>query len=166
MSETLDANEYDARAAKVGPVREFVTVYIDDQMFGIPVTDIHEVFHPHLITRVPLAPPEVRGVLNLRGRIVTAIEVRSRLGLPPLEDDNATLMAIGVEVNDEAYGLIIDRVGDVLQLSERDCEAIPCNMERIWQAVASGIYRLDGQLMIVLDIKRLLAVEEQEAQAA
>lgn len=153
-------------AAPVGPVREFVTVFIGEQMFGIPVTDIHEVFHPHSITPVPLAPPEVRGVLNLRGRIVTAIEVRTRLGLPPIEVGHENLMAIGVEVNEEAYGLIIDRVGDVLQLAERDCEAIPCNMERSWQAVASGIYRLDGQLMIVLDIKRLLAVEEKQSQAA
>lgn len=164
MSEPEEKKQ--TQAAAVGPVREYVTVYIGEQMFGIPVTDIHEVFHPQSITRVPLAPPEVRGVLNLRGRIVTAIEVRTRLGLPPLESDGTNLMAIGVEVNEEAYGLIIDRVGDVLQLPERDCEAIPCNMDRTWQAVASGIYRLDSQLMIVLDIKRLLAVEEGQAQAA
>lgn len=166
MSEKPDMKETRTPAAPVGPVREFVTVFIADQMFGIPVTDIHEVFHPHSITTVPLAPPEVRGVLNLRGRIVTAIEVRTRLGLPPLDSDGQNLMAIGVEVNDEAYGLIIDRVGDVLQLAERDCEAIPCNMDRTWQAVASGIYRLDDQLLIVLDIKRLLAVEETQAHAA
>jgi purine-binding chemotaxis protein CheW len=152
---------------KAADMREFVTLYIADQIFGIPVADIHEVFHPNAITPVPLSPPEIRGVLNLRGRIVTAFEVRSRLNLPPLDqEDNHSLMAIGVEVGDEAYGLIIDRVGDVLQLPERDCEAIPCNMDPTWQKVTSGIYRLDDQLLIILDIERLLDVEPLAELAA
>ncbi len=153
--------------ANSGPIREFVTLYIGDQIFGLPVSDIREVFHPLAITRVPLAPPEIRGVLNLRGRIVTAIEVRTCLNLPPLEEDEASsMMAIGIEVDDEAYGLIVDRIGDVLQLPERDCEAIPCNMDPNWQALASGIFRLDGQLLIILDIQRLLGVEPKTEIAA
>ncbi len=152
--------------AKSSEICEFVTLYIDEQMFGIPVADIHEVFHPQAITAVPLAPPEIRGVLNLRGRIVTAIEVRSRLNLPPLDREDSSTMAIGVEIGDEAYGLIIDRVGDVLQLPERDCEEIPSNMDQIWQNVASGIYRLDDQLLIILDIKRLLDIETTTEMAA
>ncbi|MBL4595567.1 MAG: chemotaxis protein CheW [Robiginitomaculum sp.] len=149
-----------------GPICEFVTLYIGEQVFGIAVDDIREVFHPHAITRVPLAPPEIRGVLNLRGRIVTAIEVRTRLNLPPLEQDSNSIMAIGVEVENEAFGLIIDRVGDVLQLPERDCEPIPSNMDPVWQRVSSGIYRLEGQLLIILDIQRLLGIEVQTDLAA
>ncbi|VAV92937.1 Positive regulator of CheA protein activity (CheW) [hydrothermal vent metagenome] len=162
-----DASESDTpKQSTSGSTREYVTFYIDEQAFGIAVDDIREVFHPRAITRVPLAPPEIRGVLNLRGRIVTAIEVRSRLNLPPLEDDNASMMAIGIEVENEAFGLIIDRVGDVLQLSERNCEALPCNMDPIWQQVSSGVYRLEEQLLIILDIQRLLAVETKTEMAA
>ncbi len=155
-----------AKPDKTGAMREFVTIYIADQIFGIPVSDIHEVFHPQAITCVPLAPPEIRGVLNLRGRIVTAIEVRNKLNLPPLENDGTNLMAIGVEIEDEAYGLIIDRVGDVLQLPEEECEAIPINMDPVWQKVSSGIYRLEKQLLIILDIKKLLGVQPKEELAA
>jgi len=150
-----------------GTIREYVTVYINDQVFGIPVSDINEVFHPKAITRVPLSSPEVRGVLNLRGRIVTAIEVRCKLNLPPLEDgDGNNLMAVGVEVDGEAYGLIIDKVGDVLQLPAANCEPIPINMDPVWQKVSSGIYRLEKQLLIILDIKRLLDVEATNKLAA
>ncbi|MBL1430841.1 MAG: chemotaxis protein CheW [Robiginitomaculum sp.] len=148
------------------PINEFVTFFIDDQIFGIPVSDIHEVFHPQSITRVPLAPPEIRGVLNLRGRIVTAIEVREKLNLPALEQDQESLMAIGVEINGESYGLIIDRVGDVLQLPRGKSEAVPMNFDPVWQKFTTEIYRLEDKLLIILDIKRLLDFETKSEMAA
>ncbi|MBL4616667.1 MAG: chemotaxis protein CheW [Robiginitomaculum sp.] len=147
-------------------INEFVTFFIEKQIFGIPVSDIHEVFHPQAITRVPLAPPEIRGVLNLRGRIVTAIEVRVKLNLPALEQGQQSLMAIGVEINGESYGLIIDRVGDVLQLPVSKSEVVPMNMDPVWQKFTSEIYRLEDQLLIILDIKRLLDFETKSEMAA
>ncbi len=146
--------------------QEYVTVEIADQLFGIEVTDIHDVFQPQCLTAVPMAPPEVRGVLNLRGRIVTAIDARQRLGLPPREDEDKPCMAVGVEIENESYSLLIDKVGEVLRLLERNCEAVPCNMDPQWQAVSKGIYRLDKRLLIILDIKKMLNVETPSAQAA
>src|SRR5437588_5784145 len=96
-------------------VTEYVTVMLDGQLFGLPILRVQDVFMPDRMTRVPLAPPEVAGVLNLRGRIVTAIDMRRRLGLPALDDGRAR-MAIGVECKGESYGLLIDVIGEVLKL--------------------------------------------------
>ncbi len=146
--------------------REYVTVEIADQLFGIEVTSIHDVFQPHSLTEVPMAPPEVKGVLNLRGRIVTAIDARDRLGLPKPECENHQDMAIGVEIDNESYGLIIDRVGEVLRLAESDREPMPSNIDSKWQDVSHGIYRLDGRLLIILNIESMLNIGENEARAA
>ncbi|MDQ7018461.1 MAG: chemotaxis protein CheW [Robiginitomaculum sp.] len=145
---------------------EYVTVEIADQLFGIEVTSIHDVFQPHSLTTVPMAPPEVKGVLNLRGRIVTAIDARDRLGLPKPDTEGHQDMAIGVEMGNESYGLIIDRVGEVLRLAERDREPLPSNIDPVWQGVSRGIYRLDGRLLIILDIEKMLNIGETEARAA
>ncbi|PHS27041.1 MAG: chemotaxis protein CheW [Robiginitomaculum sp.] len=146
--------------------REYVTFEIADQLFGIEVTSIHDVFQPHSLTTVPMAPPEVKGVLNLRGRIVTAIDARERLGMPKPEDKNHQDMAIGVELGNESYGLIIDRVGEVLRLDTSDREALPSNIDPVWQSVSHGIYRLEGQLLIILDIEKMLNISTESARAA
>ncbi|MCG8440687.1 MAG: chemotaxis protein CheW [Caulobacterales bacterium] len=139
--------------------REFVTLHVADQLFGVEVTDIHDVFAPQAITPVPLSPREIAGVLNLRGRIVTAIDARARLGLPPREDGRAG-MAIGIEKGGESYGLIIDTVGEVLRLANTDFEANPCNLDPRWQEVSRGVYRLDERLLMVLDVDRMLEFEQ------
>src|SRR2546423_12151041 len=90
---------------------EYVTVVIDGQLFGLPISRVQDVFMPDRITRVPLAEPEIAGVLNLRGRIVTAVDMRRRLGLPPRGDDRPP-MAGGIELRGESYGLLIDTVGE------------------------------------------------------
>ncbi|MEM1138365.1 MAG: chemotaxis protein CheW, partial [Pseudomonadota bacterium] len=95
---------------------DFVTVMIGDQSFGIPVETIQDVFQPQAITHVPLAPKLIDGVLNLRGRIVTAIDVRKRLGMEP-RDRNKGCMAIGIEKDQESFGLLVDKVGEVLRVS-------------------------------------------------
>ena len=94
-----------------GTTREFVTVFIAGQMFGMAVNDIHDVFAPQSITPVPLSIKEVAGVLNLRGRIVTAIDTRARLGLQASNDGDRPRMAVGIEKGGESYGLVIDSVG-------------------------------------------------------
>lgn len=166
MSATATSSEISENQNK-NATKEFVTFYIDEQIFGIAVDDIHEVFHPQKITQVPLSPPEIRGVLNLRGRIVTAIEVRNKLNLPSLEATNSrSLMAIGVEVDNESYGLIIDRVGDVMQLPDKDYEPTPINMDPVWRKVSSGIYRLTDKLLIILDVKLLLDIKQNTDIAA
>lgn len=134
---------------------QYVTVMIANQLFGLPIEQVHDVFVPDRMTRVPLAPPEVAGVLNLRGRIVTAIDMRRRLSLPP-NVDSGSLMAVGIEYKGESYGLIIDQVGEVLDLPVSDREPNPTNLDSRWSAVSSGVHRLETQLMVVLDVSRLL----------
>ncbi len=136
---------------------EYITVYIDDQLFGLPVLSVQDVFMPQSITHVPLANADIAGVLNLRGRIVTAINMRRRLGLPELGDEHKA-MAVGIEYNGEFYGLIIDSVGDVLGLDDKTLEAIPSNLDPRWAAVADGVHRMDGHLMVILNIERALAL--------
>ena len=134
---------------------QYVTIYISEQLFGLPISRVHDVFVPESVTRVPLSQAEIAGVLNLRGRIVTAIDMRKRLGLVPLED-RSNLMAIGIEFKEESYGLIIDSVGEVLDLSETSREAVPSNLDPRWADIAAGVHRLETELMVILDVDRVL----------
>lgn len=138
-------------------LQEYVTAVIGGQLFGMPIGSVQDVFLPERITRVPLAPPEIAGVLNLRGRIVTLIDMRERLGLAPRESD-ATPMAVGVDLRGESYGLLIDSIGEVHKLDESLREPNPINLDTRLARVSSGIYRLDGQLLMLLDVDRVLDI--------
>ena len=135
--------------------REFVTVTIADQLFGIPVLSVQDVLGPQKITRIPLAPPEVAGALNLRGRIVTAIDVRRRLGLPPRAADIAG-MSVVVEHKGEPYSLMIDSVGEVLSVPFEAYERNPATLNSRWREISGGVYRLDSRLLVVLEVDLLL----------
>jgi purine-binding chemotaxis protein CheW len=133
---------------------EYVTATIGEQLFGVPISRVLDVFSPDRLTRVPLAAPEIAGVLNLRGRIVTAIDMRKRLDLPP-RDKGEKSMAIGVERLGESYGLLVDQVGEVLKLPGSSCDPVPVNLDPVWARLATGVHRLDGKLMVVLDVDRV-----------
>jgi purine-binding chemotaxis protein CheW len=134
---------------------EYVTAMIGGQLFGLPISRVQDVFMPDRITRVPLSEPDIAGVLNLRGRIVTAVDMRRRLGLPPRSDDKPS-MAIGIELKGESYGLLIDAVGEVMKLGEATLEPNPVNLDGRLARVSAGVHRLDGQLMVILDVDSLL----------
>ena len=151
MSDTVNS------ASAEQSTREYVTVKIAGQIFGLAIEQVQDVFIPDAITEVPLALPEIAGVLNLRGRIVTAIDMRKRLFLPPNEEQHAQ-MAVGIEFNGESYGLIIDEVGEVLRLDQSGFEKNPSNLDPRWANISAGVQRLDGQLMVILDVDRLLAL--------
>ena len=142
-------------AGATSNITEYVTTMIGGQLFGLPISRVQDVFMPERLTRVPLASADVAGVLNLRGRIVTAINMRSRLGLPK-RDDGAQSMAVGVDLRGESYGLLIDQIGEVLRLPEASCEENPVNLDPRMAKLAGGVHRLDGQLMVVLDVDRVL----------
>lgn len=133
----------------------YVTVEVAGQMFGIPIGRVREVFAVERLTHVPLAPAEVSGVLNLRGRIVTAIDVRLRLGLPRQPAHDRT-MAVGIDYKGEAFALMVDGVGDVLALGESRREETPPTLEARWANVTTGVHRLDGRLLLVLDVDHVL----------
>ena len=144
--------------------QEYVTATIGEQLFGLPIRRVQDVFMPERVTRVPLAPPEIAGVLNMRGRIVTLIDLRRRLGLPA-RAQAADVMAIGVELRGESYGLLIDAVGEVLRLDDAAREVNPVNLDPELAQVSAGIHRLEGQLLMVLDVDRLLDISVHAAAA-
>ena len=143
-------------------MREYVTAIVAGEMMGLPILQVQDVFVPEGITRVPLAPTEIAGVINLRGRIVTLVDLRSRFGMAPRESD-APVMAIGVEAGRESFGLLIDSIGEVLQLADAEREPNPLHLDPRLARVSSGIHRLDGQLLMVIDVDRVLEIETAAA---
>ncbi len=139
-------------------LEDYVTFVIKDQMFGIPVLGVQDILSPDRIASIPLAPPEVKGSINLRGRIVTVIDVRVRLGLEKRESD-AESMGVTVERNNELYTLLVDKVGDVVSMSSDLYESNPGTLDPVWREFALGVYRLEGRLMVVLDVERLLEIK-------
>jgi len=143
---------------------DYVTFTTAGQLFGLPIERVQEVFRPTRITRVPLAGAQIAGVLNLRGRIVTAIDMRRRLELDA-RDEGETLMAIGIESGNESFGLLVDALGEVLKLADSEREPNPVNLDRKLARVSAGVFRLDGQLMVVLDVDRVLDLSAEAAAA-
>jgi purine-binding chemotaxis protein CheW len=146
-------------------LREYVTVMIGGQLFGLPILRVQDVFIPERLTRVPLAPPEVAGVLNLRGRIVTLIDMRSCLGLEQRADAGQP-MAVGIEARGESYGLVIDSVGEVIKLDDAAREPNPVNLDPRLASVCAGIHRLQDRLLMVVDVDRVLDAGQSKAIAA
>jgi purine-binding chemotaxis protein CheW len=145
-------------------VVEYVTATVGDQLFGLPISRVQDVFKPQGLTRVPMAATEVAGLLNLRGRIVTVIDMRSRLDFEA-KSRNRAPMAVGIEYKGESFGLLIEDIGEVLKLPAASREDNPVNLDPRLARVSAGVHRLDGRLLVVLDVERLLDVGSK-AQAA
>lgn len=134
---------------------DYVTMTVAGQTFGIPVLNVRDVLSPQVITRIPLAAAEIAGSLNLRGRIVTAINMRTRLGLPA-DGFVERAMAVVVEHDDEPFSLLVDEVGEVLSLPMRRRESVPATLDARWRDVSHGIYRLEDRLLLVLSVTSVL----------
>ena len=163
MSESLATTESTVAAAdsqnqathQGENLEDYVTFKVEGQLFGIPVLRVQDILKPDRIAPVPLAPRAVKGSINLRGRIVTVIDVRIRLGLEPRDDIDES-MGVTVEQDNDLYTLLVDKIGDVIGLS-RDCyEKNPGTLDPLWREFSNGVFRLDEELMVVLDIDRLL----------
>jgi purine-binding chemotaxis protein CheW len=142
---------------------EYVTITVGGQLFGLPIARVQDVFVLSQMTQVPLAPDDIAGIVNLRGRIVTAIDMRHRLGLGKRE--LAAPMAVGIDCEGESYGLVIDSVGEVMKLGAETAEPVPVNLDDRLKRVASGIHRLETDLLVVLDVDRLLDLKPMEMAA-
>lgn len=135
----------------------FVTLTVADQLCGVPVLGVRDILGEQTITRIPLAPPEIAGSLNLRGRIVTAIDLRRRLNLDP-PPEGTKRMSVVAEQGGELYALLVDQVSEVMSLKASAFERNPPTLPPAWAAFSTGIYRLDGRLLVVLDVARLLDI--------
>lgn len=135
----------------------FVTLTVADQLCGIPVLGVRDVLGEQVITRIPLASPEIAGSLNLRGRIVTAIDLRRRLGLAEAPAGSER-MSVVVELAGELYALLVDQVSEVMTLPTNSFEHNPPTLPPQWSEFSAGIYRLQDRLLVVLDVARLLSI--------
>jgi purine-binding chemotaxis protein CheW len=136
----------------------YVTMRVDGQLFGVPVRYVRDVLRQQKIIPIPLASKEIAGSLNLRGRIVTVIDLRKRLNLPQQQAANASNMFVVVEHKNELFSLIVDNVGEVLTAQLGSIEKTPANLGGSWKEVASGIYKLSGELLVIIDVQTLLSL--------
>ena len=149
--------ERSALSSSAGAVDSFVSLVLGDQLCGVPVLAVRDILANPVIARIPLAPPEIAGSLNLRGRIVTAVDLRRRLGLPPAPP-TLRPMSIVAEQRGELYALLVDQVAEVLSLSAAQFERNPPTLSPDWARCSAGVYRLQRRSMVVLDVERLLAI--------
>ena len=147
------------KAGEIVPVRadaagrQFATFFVGGLFFGIDVMDVQEVLRYQTMTTVPLAPGMVEGLINLRGQIVIAIDMRRRLGMEPREDRHEA-MNIVVRTEEGAVSLLVDEIGDVLEV-ERTCFALPPeNLSPVAKELLRGVYKLEGRLLLVLNTEQ------------
>ena len=155
MSTNTMQTDNEARMLGSTATSDYVTMIVGGQLFGIPVLEVHDVFVPSKLAHVPMAPPEVAGVLNLRGRIVTAIDLRQRLGFEPRET-GSQVMAVVIEYQGEPYSLLVDTVGEVLSLEATSFERNPSNLDAKLRDVSDGIFRLEDKLMVVIQLDKII----------
>jgi len=135
--------------------RQYCSLSVGDLLLGVGVGEIQEVIRGSSITPVPLAHPAIRGLINLRGQIVTAIDLRRRLGLEPLDADReATVMVLGAA--DEAMALVVDSVGDVVEVDISSFETPPETLRGEARRMIEGAYKLERSLMLILDLVAVL----------
>lgn len=141
---------------KEGAQTKLVTMRVNQQLLAIPVEYVRDVLKGGRIAHVPLAPPEISGLMNLRGRVVTVVDMRRRLKLAPL-DENANPMFIVVEYEGEYYSLHVDSVGDVLTIATAAIEKPPSNLSADWREIATGVHRLTNELLVIVDVDTLFS---------
>lgn len=137
---------------------QFCTFYLDPYYFGIDVRAVQEVILHQELTVVPLAPPEVRGVINLRGQIVTAIDLRRRLELPDLENKVPPVHVV-VQTQGELVSFLVDKVGDVIDVDADHFEHAPDTLKGVAQSLIQGAYKLPSQLLLALDPEKTVDLD-------
>jgi purine-binding chemotaxis protein CheW len=143
-----------ATAARTVPATsQLATFWLDGDLFGVEVEHVQEVLRSQSITRVPLAPSAVAGLINLRGQVVTAIELRERLGRKPRPEGQEAVVIV-VRLHGEAVSLLVDSIADVVDVDVRDFEAPPDTLDGAGRELIRGAYKLSGQLLLALDVNR------------
>jgi purine-binding chemotaxis protein CheW len=138
-------------------IRKFCTFRLDSHLFGLDVLDVQEIIRQQSVTRVPLAPKVVRGLINLRGRIVTVIDLRLRLGLEARAADRPAVNVV-VRCAGDATSLMVDEIGDMMSFADASRESPPETLRGAIRALINGVYKLDGQLLLVLDTVRTIDI--------
>ncbi len=138
-----------------GETRQFATFHVGELFFGIEAIRVQEVIRHQEMTPIPLAPPAIRGLINLRGQIVTAVDTRRMLALPSIASDRRPMNII-IKAEDGAVSLLVDEIGDVLEVPLNSFASVPDNVPASQRDLVAGVYKLKGQLMLALDTEQLL----------
>ena len=142
--------------------KQFCTFYLGRRLLGVDVLKIQEVIRFQELTEVPLAPPVIRGLLNLRGSIVSTIDLRRRFGMEPLTGASLPANVI-LQTGASLVSLMVDRIGDVVEVDPAQFEPLPDNLRRDEGNLIEGVYKLPGELLLILDVERVLELESAPA---
>jgi len=136
---------------------QYVSFWVDNQLLGVQVNAVQEVLNPQKIALTPHARPEISGLLNLRGQIVTAVNLRKRLGLPELDSEQESMNVV-LRHAGESFSLLVDEVGDVINVPSETMEPVPHTLDAHWKTVTQGVFRLEERLFIILDVAAILTL--------
>ena len=143
-----------------GETVDYVTFTVAEQLFGLSIRAVHDVITLPELTPVPLARPDFAGLVNMRGRVVTAIDLRSRLGLPGAAARPGR-MAIGIEAGCESFGLIVDAIGEIVRIDPR-AQEVAVHLGEVWTGLSSGMHRVGDAFLVVLDVEAVLDIGHPE----
>lgn len=135
---------------------QYCTFWLDGQRFGIEVLDVQEVLRTQAMTAVPLAPRAIDGLINLRGQIITSIDLRRRLELPPRSEGERSVNIV-VHTDEGPVSLIVDKIGGVIEVDRNDFELPPETIHGAGRDLVAGVYKVDGPLLHVLDVERVIS---------
>lgn len=143
---------------------QLCTLVLGDTLFGVDVLRVQEVIREQPMTRIPLAHETVAGLINLRGQIVTAIDMRRRMSMPPAEDESAQMNVV-VRTDEGPVSFLVDRIGDVIDVEGIEREAAPETLPAIQRELITGVFKLERQLLMHLDVDRLTELGSVDADA-
>lgn len=161
MASAVSAQRADVRQDER---QQFVTMTVAGKLLGLPILEVHDIVVPERITPVPLASPEVAGLINLRGRIVTAIDMRRVLHVPAADGGEGRRVGVTISYRGETYTLLVDSVGEVVELDADGFESNPPTLDPRWRHLSDGVFRLKDGLLVVLNADRVM--EGSQAPAA
>ena len=139
-------------------VKQFCSFYLDKLLFGVEVGKVQEVIRHQEMTPVPLAPPVLSGLINLRGQIVTALDLRRRLDFADRAPDKLPMNVV-VRTGDEAVSLLVDEIGDVLEVEDESFEAPPQTLQGEARELIRGVYKLKDRLLLMLDTEKAVTID-------
>jgi purine-binding chemotaxis protein CheW len=143
----------------VANLQQFCTFFLKDQFFGVPVQQVQEVIRYQEMTRVPLTPPVIRGLINLRGQIVMALDLRRRFAMEDRPESQLPMNVV-VRTEDGPVSFLVDEIGDVLEVDEESFERPPETVRGQTRELVLGVYKLRERLMLVLDTERAVTGED------
>lgn len=147
-------------SSTINSAQQFCTFSLDGLLFGVEVCKVQEVIRYQEMTRVPLAPRVIRGLINLRGQIVTAIDLRRRLELPERVAGKLPMNVV-VRSDDGAVSLLVDEIGDVLEVNEETFERVPETLQGMARSLVRGVYKLKDQLLLLLNTEKAIQLESE-----